>query len=328
MALGLGLLGLLALDLFWPRHYPSLPRQNHSEWGTLWQQIPSSSFNAPGLRVRMRLVQRLWFTQRPQPGHYLFESKVSMWTWFRALQRGRQTPYRLVLGKQRTPQRLAAFLARNLQADSSAWMTLFHDSLVMDGRPRDPQNTILYFLSDTYEVYWTVRPKQFLQRMQEEHRKFWTPTRISEAKNQGLTPREAMILASLVEEETQYAPERPRIAGVYLRRLGLGMPLQADPSVKFALGRFDLRRIGTEQTRYQSPYNTYLNGGLPPGPLCIPSKNAIEAVLKAEKHDFLYFCANPNRVGTHLFATRYDEHLRNAQRYRKSLDNRGVKIQS
>lgn len=275
----------------------------------------------------MQIVQRLLFTRGPQAGHYLFGNKVSMWTWFRAIERGHQTPYRLVMNKQRTPARLATFLAQHLQADSTAWMELFRDSLVMDGQPRDPQNTLLFFLPDTYEVYWTIRPTQFLQKMQKEYRAFWTSHRIAEARSLGLTPRDVMILASLVEEETQFAQERPRIAGVYWNRLKAGMPLQADPTVKFALGRFDLRRIGVEHTQFASPYNTYRQQGLPPGPICIPSKNAIHAVLKAEKHDFIYFCANPERVGTHLFATRFDQHLRNAQRYRKSLDKRGVKIQ-
>ncbi len=207
-------------------------------------------------------------------------------------------------------------------------MAVLKDSVDLDSGRWDAQNNLLLFLPDTYEVYWTVAPMVFVERMRGEYRRFWSPERINSAQAQGLSPREALILASIIEEETQYEAERPRIAGVYLNRLRIGMPLQADPTIKFALGRFDLRRIGLDHTLTVSPYNTYRRTGLPPGPVCVPSKNALRAVLAPENHSFLYFCADPLRAGTHRFATTFAEHTRNAQLYRKSLDRRGVKIQS
>ena len=251
-----------------------------------------------------------------------------MFAWIRALEQGRQTPVRLVLNKQRTPYRLAAFLGQKLMADSAAWMAVLKDSVDLDSGRWDAQNNLLLFLPDTYEVYWTVAPMVFVERMRGEYRRFWSPERINSAQAQGLSPREALILASIIEEETQHEAERPRIAGVYLNRLRIGMPLQADPTIKFALGRFDLRRIGLDHTLVESPYNTYRRTGLPPGPVCVPSKNALSAVLAPENHSFLYFCADPLRAGTHRFATTFAEHTRNARLYRKSLDRRGVKIQS
>jgi UPF0755 protein len=223
---------------------------------------------------------------------------------------------------------LAAFLGQKLMADSAAWMAVLKDSVDLDSGRWEAQNNLLLFLPDTYEVYWTVAPTVFVERMRSEYRRFWNPERINRAQAQGLSPREALILASIIEEETQYEAERPRIAGVYLNRLRIGMPLQADPTIKFALGRFDLRRIGLDHTLVASPYNTYRRTGLPPGPVCIPSKNAIKSVLDPENHSFLYFCADPLRAGTHRFATTFAEHTRNARLYRKSLDRRGVKIQS
>ena len=321
-------LSLVAIDLGLPRSFPSFPAQRHSTWPELLSDLPYSGSGDSFFKARISIYQKVAGFGSPQPGHYLFTGKISLLTWIRTIERGRQTPVRLILNKQRTPQRLAAFLGQKLMADSASWMAVLRDSVDMDGRRWDAQNTLLYFLPDTYEVYWTIQPRALMEKMRGEFHRYWKPERSQQAQVQGLTPREAMILASIVEEESQYTAERPRIAGVYLNRLRLGMPLQADPTVKFALGRFELRRIGVDHTLHASSYNTYRRTGLPPGPVCIPSKNAIKAVLKPEKHGYLYFCADPERVGTHRFAKTYREHTQNARDYRKSLDRRGVKIQS
>ncbi|MFZ9499678.1 MAG: endolytic transglycosylase MltG [Bacteroidia bacterium] len=319
---------LLALDLGFPRRLPSMPAQRHTTWTALLNDSTQSGALPPFLKKRLSIYLRAGFFGSPKPGHYRFSTRISLFAWIRALEQGRQTPVRLVLNKQRTPHRLAAFLGQKLMADSAAWMAVLKDSVDLDSGRWEAQNNLLLFLPDTYEVYWTVAPTVFVERMRSEYRRFWNPERINRAQAQGLSPREALILASIIEEETQYEAERPRIAGVYLNRLRIGMPLQADPTIKFALGRFDLRRIGLDHTLVASPYNTYRRTGLPPGPVCIPSKNAIKSVLDPENHSFLYFCADPLRAGTHRFATTFAEHTRNARLYRKSLDRRGVKIQS
>lgn len=305
-----------------------MPAQRHTTWTAILNDSTQSVALPHFLRKRLSIYLQAGFFGSPKPGHYRFSTRISLFAWIRALEQGRQTPVRLVLNKQRTPHRLAAFLSQKLMADSAAWMAVLKDSVDLDSGRWDTQNNLLLFLPDTYEVYWTVAPTVFVERMRSEYRRFWNPERINRARAQGLSPREALILASIIEEETQYEAERPRIAGVYLNRLRIGMPLQADPTIKFALGRFDLRRIGLDHTLVASPYNTYRRTGLPPGPVCVPSKNALSAVLDPEKHSFLYFCADPLRAGTHRFATTFAEHTRNARFYRKSLDRRGVKIQS
>ena len=305
-----------------------MPAQRHTTWTALLNDSTQSGVLPPFLRKRLSIYLQAGFFGSPKPGHYRFSTRISLFAWIRALEQGRQTPVRLVLNKQRTPHRLAAFLGKKLMADSAAWMAVLKDSVDLDSGRWEAQNNLLLFLPDTYEVYWTVAPTVFVERMRGEYRRFWSPERINSAQAQGLSPREALILASIIEEETQYEAERPRIAGVYLNRLRIGMPLQADPTIKFALGRFDLRRIGLDHTLTVSPYNTYRRTGLPPGPVCVPSKNALRAVLAPENHSFLYFCADPLRAGTHRFATTFAEHTRNARLYRKSLDRRGVKIQS
>lgn len=319
---------LLVLDLGFPRKLPSMPAQRHTTWTALLKDSTQSGALPPFLRKRLSIYLQAGSFGSPKPGHYRFPPRISLFAWIRTLEKGRQTPIRLVLNKQRTPQRLAAFLGQKLMADSAAWMSVLKDSVDLDSGRWEAQNNLLLFLPDTYEVYWTVVPTVFLERMRIEYRRFWNPERLKRAQTQGLSPREALILASIIEEETQYTAERPRIAGVYLNRLRIGMPLQADPTIKFALGRFDLRRIGLDHTLVASPYNTYRKAGLPPGPVCIPSKNAIQSVLAPEEHSFYFFCADPQRAGTHRFATTFAEHTRNAQQYRKSLDRRGVKIQS
>lgn len=305
-----------------------MPAQRHTTWTALLNDSTQSGVLPPFLRKRLSIYLQAGFFGSPKPGHYRFSTRISLFAWIRALEQGRQTPVRLVLNKQRTPHRLAAFLGKKLMADSAAWMAVLKDSVDLDSGRWEAQNNLLLFLPDTYEVYWTVAPTVFVERMRGEYRRFWSPERINSAQAQGLSPREALILASIIEEETQHEAERPRIAGVYLNRLRIGMPLQADPTIKFALGRFDLRRIGLDHTLVESPYNTYRRTGLPPGPVCVPSKNALSAVLAPENHSFLYFCADPLRAGTHRFATTFAEHTRNARLYRKSLDRRGVKIQS
>ena len=176
-----------------------------------------------------------------------------------------------------------------------------------------------------YELYWTLQPKALLERMNKEAQKFWNDKRVLEAKQLGLTPDEVMTVASIVEQETAYNPEKPMVAGMYLNRLNQKMPLQADPTVKFALGDFALRRILHEHLRVNSPYNTYKVKGLPPGPICIPSVESINAVLHRANHNYLYMCAKEDFSGSHNFATTYAEHQKNATKYAAALNARGIR---
>ena len=180
------------------------------------------------------------------------------------------------------------------------------------------------FIPNTYEIYWNVSPERFMARMKQEYNRFWTEERRKKAEALGLTPVEVSTLASIVEEESAVADEYPTIAGLYLNRLKAGMPLQADPTVKFAAGDFALQRILDKHLAIDSPYNTYKYAGLPPGPIRIPSIRAIDAVLNPAHHRYFYMCAKEDFSGRHNFAATLAEHNRNANRYRAELNRRKI----
>ncbi|MGN1263068.1 MAG: endolytic transglycosylase MltG, partial [Prevotella sp.] len=183
----------------------------------------------------------------------------------------------------------------------------------------------LHLLSSEHEIYWDISPEKFLERMKREHDAFWTSSRRKNAIAIGMTPNEVATLASIIDEESSVNSEKPMIAGMYINRLHADMPLQADPTVKYALGDFSLRRIYRKHLLTPSPYNTYTNTGLPPGPIKIASTAAIDAVLNHTRHDYLYMCANADFSGTHIFARTYADHLANAARYSAALNERGIK---
>ena len=212
-----------------------------------------------------------------------------------------------------------------LMADSAAWTRCFGDSATLAAFGTDTTLLPCLFIPNTYEVYWDVTPRGLLGRMQRESEAYWTPERLALADSAGLTPDEVIVMASIVDQETANDAEKPMIAGMYLNRLHQGMKLQADPTVKFALKRFDLRRIYHDQLLTDSPYNTYRYEGLPPGPICIPALSSIEAVLHFARHDYVYMCAKEDFSGTHRFARTYAEHMLNAQRYAEALNRRGVR---
>lgn len=240
-----------------------------------------------------------------RPGLYLMQPDMKYIDLVQKLYRGQQDPIRLTIGKFRLPQDLNNYLNQKLMHDD------FNVSL----------DEFHLILPDTYEVYWTITPEQFMQRMEKENYRFWKgmPTTAH------LPPIDAVILASIVEEETNNKSEKPLIASVYLNRMEKGMPLQADPTVKYAVGDFTLRRILNKHLATESPFNTYLHAGLPPAPICLPSKETIKAVVFAPKTNYLYFCASPNLDGTHRFAASLAEHNRNAAAYHAALNRNGIK---
>lgn len=279
----------------------------------------SSSFGPRGVQ----LLQR--GTAGVQPGRYDVGSGQSVLDVARRLRRGAQSPLRLTVPCVWRSQDLAGRLARVLMVDSAALAGVMTDATLLRELGTDSANVVGLCLANTYEVYWTVTPADFLRRMKQESDRFWTAERRAAADRLGLTPAQVVTLASIVDKETAAVAEQPRVAGMYLNRLRTGMKLQADPTVKFALGRFDLRRILHEHLTVDCPYNTYRYEGLPPGPICLPSLQSIEAVLHAEDHDYLYMCAKEDFSGTHNFARTYAEHMANARRYRAALNARGIR---
>lgn len=265
------------------------------------------------------------YAKRIHPGAYRFKPTDTSWRVFRQLQTGRQTPVRLTIPSVRTMEQLAKTLSCKLMADSAAMAQTLTDSTMLSALGYDTCTIPAMFVPNTYEVYWTISPSDLMARMKKEHDVFWDGARTKKAAEIGFTPVEVCTIASIVEEETANKAEKPLVAGLYINRLHVEMPLQADPTVKFALKDFGLRRILHEHLAVDSPYNTYKNTGLPPGPIRIPSIEGIDAVLNYARHDYLYMCAKEDFSGTHNFSKNWAEHLANARRYQKALNERNIK---
>jgi UPF0755 protein len=243
----------------------------------------------------------------------------------RKLKNGHQEPVRLTIPESRTTDRLAGALSRKLMVDSLTLSILLKDSSFCSKQGYDTATIVCMFVPNTYEVYWNTSIENLMVRMKKEHDKFWGNSRQEKASALGLSPNEVCTLASIIDEETSNNPEKPMIARMYMNRLDKGMPLQADPTVKFALKDFALKRIYHNMLNTESPYNTYKYTGLPPGPIKVASVAGIDAVLNAPQHQYLYMCAKEDFSGTHNFASSYSEHLRNAAKYAKALNERGIK---
>ncbi len=262
---------------------------------------------------------------RLRPGCYDVCPGENILEIFRHLRNGRQTPVNLILPVVRTMPDMARFLSQHLMMDSTAVADSLCDSTFTARYGFTPQTVPALFVPNTYQVYWSTSLPDFMQRMQREYKAFWNEERLDKAQQAGFTPVEVATLASIVDAETANNAEKPMVAGMYVRRLQIGMPLQADPTVVFAVGDFKLRRILKHHLSVQSPYNTYLSAGLPPGPIRVASVAGIDAVLNHVKHKNIYMCAKEDFSGTHNFATTYDEHLRNARRYQRALNARKIK---
>lgn len=258
-------------------------------------------------------------------GKYAIHPQESAYQVFRRLYRGEQTPVNLTISSTRTLGRLIQHIGKQLMADSADIASLLDDTLTISQMGYNHQTIPCLFIPNTYQVYWDISPQKLLERMQTEHNRFWNKERRGKAAEIGLSPEEIVTLASIVEEETNNNQEKPMVAGLYLNRLRRGMLLQADPTVKFALQDFSLRRITQVHLQTDSPYNTYLYLGLPPGPIRIPTPIGIDAVLNYSKHNYLYMCAKEDFSGTHNFAASYSEHMRNARRYWKALNQRNIR---
>jgi UPF0755 protein len=260
----------------------------------------------------------------PRPGHYLVRPDETTLDLYRTISRGLQTPVRLSFTTTRDVERLWGRLADQLLADSASIARAMTDSVLLDSLGIPGGAIAYYLIPDTYEVYWTEPAEEIVARMARESRAFWSRERLAKAEQVGLTPLEVITLASIINEESAKADEYPVIAGLYLNRLHRGIPLQSDPTVLYAIGDRSIRRVLHKHLRVDSPYNTYLHAGLPPGPIRIPSSSAIDAVLSPREHDYIYRCAKEDFSGYHNFASTYTEHLRNARAYAAALDRRGI----
>ena len=258
-------------------------------------------------------------------GRYAIKPTDNMRYLHRRLSMGYQTPIKLTIGSVRTLDRMARNVSRQLMIDSTEVATLLNDTAYIRKLGYTQQTLPALFIPNTYEVYWDMSAEDFMTRMQKEHKAYWNEKRMKQAEELGLTPVEIATLASIVEEETANQAEKPMVAGLYINRLKKGMLLQADPTVKFSLQEFGLKRILFKHLEVDSPYNTYKYAGLPPGPIRVPSYQGLESVLNYTKHNYLYMCAKEDFSGTHNFAITSAQHAANARKYQQALNRKGIR---
>lgn len=261
------------------------------------------------------LAKRSHYDENVHPGRYVLTDGMANNQLINMLRMGYQTPVKVVFNNMRTVEQLAGRISEQIEADSTSIIEEIYNNEEVDATT---------FIPNTYEFYWNTDAEDFVEKMISEHERFWNETRLNKAKSLKLSPKQVSILASIVDKETHKVSEMPRIAGVYINRLNRRWPLQADPTLVFAHGDYNIRRVLDVHKKIESPYNTYKYAGLPPGPICIPSIAAIDAVLNAEKHNYFYFCAKDDLSGYHVFASNINEHNRNAERYRKALNKNKI----
>lgn len=271
------------------------------------------------------VAEKKGYTKKVKPGRYKIDQNMSNSDIVNMLRIGKQDPVKLEFNSIRTASQLAGSIGQQLEVDSVELLALFNDEDYLKGKGFTPENAIAVFIPNTYSINWNINAKALFERMCKEYDKFWNSNRRALAKAIELTPTEVSTLASIVEQESAKNDEKPVVAGVYLNRLRKDMLLEADPTLIFAAGDFSIRRVLNVHKEINSPYNTYMYKGLPPGPICVPSASSIDAVLHYKKHDYLYFCAKETLDGYHNFAENYKEHLANAKRYQAALDRLKIK---
>lgn len=260
-----------------------------------------------------------------KPGRYRIKKGMNNNELVNLLRSGKQEPIKLIIRGYRNYKYLAGNIAKKLEADSLSIAELFENELMAKKYGFKPETFVTIVIPNTYEFYWNTSAEQFIERMANEYKKFWSEERKNKANAIGLSQSEVAILASIVQCETNKINEMPDIAGVYINRLKKGMLLQADPTVIYAIGDFSIKRVLNRHLTYNSPYNTYLYPGLPPGPICIPYIHSLDAVLNYRSHNYLYFCASDDFSGYHVFAKTLDEHMKNARKFQRALNKLNIK---
>jgi UPF0755 protein len=250
-------------------------------------------------------------------GRYLIESQTTILDLVKKLDNGLQTPVKLVINKVRLHEDFAKKVSQQLMLSEN-------DILLAINESEDSKNFFDRVIPNTYEVYWNISAQALIERLEKEADKWWE-NQESLMKKTGLSRHEIVVLASIVDEETNMSNEKPTIAGVYINRLKKDMLLQADPTVKYAVGDFTIKRVMYKHLQTDSPYNTYMYKGLPPTAICLPNVSSLKAVLNYEKHDYIFFCAKEDFSGYHNFARTPAEHYRNAERYKNELNKLGIR---
>lgn len=259
------------------------------------------------------------------PGYYVFRKGMNNREIVNMLKFGWQTPVKLIIYNIRTKEEFSGLVGRNLEIDSNELLKKLNSESFCKQYGLDSNKIFSRFIVDNYEFYWNTSLEKFLAKMETAYNTFWNEERKAKANGLNLTPSQVTTLATIVEKEVIFDKEMVTVAGVYLNRLRIGMPLQADPTIVFALRDFDARRVTNYHKDFDSPYNTYMYAGLPPGPICMPRKKSIDAVLNAEAHQYLYFCANPDMSGYSIFSKSYEDQMKVASQYQKKLNQMNIR---
>ncbi len=271
------------------------------------------------------LAKKKKFTARIKSGRYKISSSMGNNELINHLRSGNQDPVHLTFNNIRIKEQLAGIVSQQLEMDSLQVLSVFNNTDLLEQNGLNQQNALLVFIPNTYQVFWNISPEDLFSRMVREYHAFWNEARREKAQSMGMSPNEVATLASIVRAETKRRDEMPIIAGVYINRLKRNMLLQADPTLVFALGDFTISRVLNRHKAIDSPYNTYKYTGLPPGPIALPEPYVVDAVLNYQSHDYLFFCAKDDFSGYHAFAKTYSEHLQNARKYQRRLNELGIK---
>lgn len=331
IALGLGLyLGWQPVKAFW---FPAVAENladpyvcvpTGANFEDVVKILKKGGFIRDEVNFRWLAEQMNYRKDKMRAGRFKVESGWTNRQLIQHLRNGEQAPVKVVLNNERLPEEVAGKVSRFIETDSLTLLNTFRDRNYLREIGYTEETLLTAFIPNTYEMYWNTDARGFVQKMIKEHDAFWNKNdRRAKAQAQGLTETEAYILASIVERETNYNPEKPTIAGVYLNRLHVDMKLQADPTCVFATRDFGTHRVTEYHTSFNSPYNTYVYKGLPPGPISMASIASLDAVLNPEKHNYLYFCAKPDDSGTHAFAATFAAHKVNADRFQAYVRTRG-----
>jgi UPF0755 protein len=270
-----------------------------------------------------RVAKLLNISDKIKPGRYKIEYGLSNLDIIKILKSGSQEPLNLVVKYAKRKENLALALSKQLELDSASLLNIINDSSTLRKAKMDENNIISLFVPNTYNIYWNITGQKLIERMIKEYNTFWNVNRTTKSILMKLSLQQVATLASIVMSETNKIDEMPIVARVYLNRIEKGMALQADPTVLFALNDSTIKRVLSIHLAFNSPYNTYLNSGLPPGPICMASPEAIDAVLNAPLHNYLYFCAKDDLSGYHNFAETFAQHQLNARKYQQELNRRG-----
>lgn len=273
----------------------------------------------PGIFELLSSQSGVW--KRLKPGRYEIEQGQSLISIVRMLRNNRQTPVNLVINKLRTNEDVAGVLGKNFEVDSTEIISYINNEDSLAKLNVDYNTLMTLIIPNTYTMFWNSTPTSIFKRLKSERDNFWERNgRTGKAKKLGFTPNQVYTISSIVEEETNKQDEKGNVSSVYINRFKSGMPLGADPTIKFAMKDFGLKRIYRKYLDVESPYNTYKHTGLPPGPICTPSSKTIDAVLNSPQTSFMYFVAKSDFSGYHTFSTSYPEHLQHAREYQQALD--------